>query len=322
MENPNLLTYRHRTIEEILSIPCEERETEVIDAGHMAYDHLFTRHQDDHLFVKAHDSSRFTEPFREAHSRAYLQKEYDLYQHLQEQGFQFLPKRVALIDDTVLAMDALHPSNGWQWRAPNEATLLEQYMHDTITSFDLLQTTLAPDKPNYHEAIQDTYTTLWQEGWDSIADETLEEITSKIRHFSTTWSAEQYDASEGLIDSLPLIRQKSLELTRNQPLYMAHNDARQSNIAWHPEHGTRLVDWSWGDVAPINADSTMFLVDLFKSGKDVSTHLSSFNPEYAHTLIGFWLAHSLWQTRDGSQTVREHQVASAVAAYQLLRLDE
>ena len=47
--------------------------------------------------------------------------------------------------------------------------------------------------------------------------------------------------------------------------------------------------------------------------------LEVFNKEHAQTLIGFWLAHSLWQTRDGSSTVREHQVASAVAAHQLLR---
>ena len=307
-----------RSIEEILNISPKEREIQVIDAGHMAYDHYFTRHQNDHLFVKAHDSSRFTDSFREAHSRAYLQKEYELFNHLKHHGFEFIPKRVALIDDTILAMDALHKEDGWTWRAPQAAESLRAYISDTIQAFSILQDTAAPKKPDYHATIQDTYSTLWQEGWDSIDDSSLEKIVNKIRQFSSNWSPQQQGLSEQLITTLPHIKEKSLALPRNQELFMAHNDARQSNIAWHPKHGTRLVDWSWGDVAPKNADSTMFLIDLVKSGKEVDAHLLSFSPEYAHTLIGFWLAHSLWQTRDGSQTVREHQIASAVAAYQLL----
>jgi len=101
---------------------------------------------------------------------------------------------------------------------------------------------------------------------------------------------------------------------------MAHNDARQSNIAWHENEGVRMVDWSWADPAPEHADTTMFLVDLAKSGHDVTPYMYSINKEYLVTLIGFWLAHSIWETRDGSTTVREQQVASAVAAYQLLTL--
>jgi len=66
----------------------------------------------------------------------------------------------------------------------------------------------------------------------------------------------------------------------------------------------------------------MFLIDLVKSGKDIILHLSVINQKYTQALIGFWLAHSLWETRDGSQTVREHQVASAVAAYKVLNAQE
>lgn len=307
-----------RTIEEVLAIPTEERDIQHIDAGHMAYEHLFTRHQHDHLFVKAHNSSRFSDALREAHSRAYLKKEYSLYQHLEQQQFEFIPERVALIDDTVLAMDALSEDSGWMWRAPKQADALQQYISDTIQAFNSLQNTPPPHQPEYHTAIQDTYSTLWQEGWDSMNDATLGQIVSKIRGFSANWSTDQRQISEQLIEMLPAIKERSQSLSRNEALFMAHNDARQSNIAWHPKHGIRLVDWSWGDTGPKNADSTMFLIDLVKSGKKVDAHLSSFNHDYAHILIGFWLAHSLWQTRDGGQTVREHQVASAVAAYHLL----
>lgn len=309
---------KSRTIEEILSIPEEQRETHYIDAGHMAYQHYFTRHHADHLFVKSHDSSRFSDPFREAHSRAYLQKEYSLFHHLKEQNFSFIPNRVALIEDMTLAMDALHPDDGWIWRAPSDERLLDSYISDTLEAFDTLQQIKPPLSPRYHEDIKDTYSTLWEEGWDAIDEELLEKITQKIRQFSAEWTKEQYDASEGLINSLPILRQKAMAMNRDVPLYLAHNDARQSNIAWHPTEGTRLVDWSWGDEAPKNADATMFLIDLVKSGKDISSYLESFNPDHAYTLIGFWLAHSLWETRDGSQTVRQHQIASAIAAFKVV----
>jgi len=311
-----------RTIEDILSIPANDREITIIDAGHMAYDHFFTRHQNDHLFVKAHDSSRFSDAFREAHSRAYLQKEYTLFHHLQQQQFQNIPNRVALIDDSVLAMDALHPDDGWQWRAPKQPEMLDVYIQDTLEAFNQLQLITPPIQPEYHTAIKDTYSTIWEEGWDSIDDEALQTIVAKIRHFSDSWSAEQMELSEALIASLPDIKNQTSQQTRDEQLFMAHNDARQSNIAWHPNHGTRLVDWSWGDVGPYNADATMFLIDLVKSGKDITPHLPVINQEYAQVLIGFWLAHSLWETRDGSQTVREHQVASAVAAFIILNTQE
>jgi hypothetical protein len=45
-----------------------------------------------------------------------------------------------------------------------------------------------------------------------------------------------------------------------------------------------------------------------------------FNENHAPTLIGFWLAHSLWVTHDGSDTVRSHQVASAATAFELINI--
>jgi len=307
-----------RTIEEVLAVAADKRETVLVDAGHMAYDHYFTRFQQDHLFVKAHDSSRFTDSFREAHSRAYLEKEFALYNHLKRLNYSAIPNRVALVDDSLLAMDALHTDDGWQWRAPRNPDEFDQYVQDTLDSFEELQRLESPATPKYHQHIQDTYTTLWREGWDSIDDQSVERIVNKVRQFSSNWSDEQYNACEQMISNLHAIKLKSLHIRREQPLFMAHNDARQSNIAWHPKHGTRLVDWSWGDAGLKNADTTMFLIDLVKSGRDISAFKQHVNNDQAHILIGFWLAHSLWETRDGSTSVREHQAASALAAYKVL----
>ena len=307
-----------KSIREILSTPKEQLETTTIDAGHMAYDHLFVRDGKNRLFVKAHDATRFTDSFREAHSRAYLQKEFALFTHLATNHYPAIPDRVDLIDDSLLAMDALHEDGGWQWRAPADGNF-DHYVRDVLIALDQLQAIPIPEIPSYHNAIEPTYTTFWKEGWDAISEDNTDILRSKIHQLSRSWTTTQQSYVNELINDLPRLLASAAQLERNVPLVMAHGDARQSNIAWHTEYGAKTVDWSWGDPAPKNADSTMFLIDLAKSGFDVSRYTSYINRDHMAVLIGFWLAHSLWQTRDGSTTVREQQVASAVAAHQLLR---
>jgi len=101
---------------------------------------------------------------------------------------------------------------------------------------------------------------------------------------------------------------------------LSHHDARQANIAWHPDHGAKLVDWSWADIGPKNSDATNFLIDLTKSGHDVEKYLKTyFNEDHAMVLMGFWLSHSLWPSHGNQSQVRFHQFTSAVASYQLLK---
>jgi len=307
------------TISDIIHKPKEELEVTVIDAGHMAYDHLFVSDGQTRLFVKAHDATRFTDPFREAHSRAYLDKENTIMNDLKRQGYAAVPNRIDLLDDsTILAMDALHEDDGWLWEAPKEADAFDAYVTDVIDAFDVLQTKAEPADARYHEGIEDTYTTFWKEGWDDITDEKLELITDKIKELSANWKPSQKYVAAYLMLNLKNLKDKAATLERDVPLYMSHNDARQSNIGWREEDGAKLVDWSWGDLAPKDADVTMFLIDLRKSGHNVFKYFDRMNQDQALVLIGFWLAHSLWQTRDGSTTVREHQVAAACAAYELI----
>ncbi|MFY9227906.1 MAG: NUDIX domain-containing protein [Candidatus Microsaccharimonas sp.] len=306
------------TIRDILALPKESLETTVIDAGHMAYDHRYVSDGSTRLFVKAHDASRFTDPEREKHSRRYLRKEFFLFGHAAKQGFTAIPKRVDLIDDSILAMDAFHPDDGYLWDAPYDERF-KQYCEDIIAKLDHLQSIEAPVNPEYHEDIKDTYTTFWEEGWDAIDNASMTAITDKIHLLSANWTNDQKSLASDLANFLPQLRGTASQLDRDVPLYMAHNDARQSNIAWHPDQGVKLVDWSWGDVAPKDADITMFLIDLAKSGHDVSKYADRINRDQALVYLGFLVAHSIWETRDGSQTVREHQVAAAAAAFSLIR---
>jgi 8-oxo-dGTP diphosphatase len=307
---------RPQSIRDILNKPKETLETTIIDAGHMAYDHMFVSDGQDLLFVKAHDASRFTDPFREAHSRAYLEKEFFLFSHLAEIGYDAIPDRVDLIEDSLLAMDALHEKDGWLWRAPEDERF-EQYVKDVLKALDELQSSPIPEI-GYHDAIEATYETFWKEGWDDITDDKIESLVARINQLSAGWSDAQKALAKELIDDLPALRLQAQHIERDTPLVMSHNDARQSNIAWHPEYGARIVDWSWGDPAPVNADTTMFLMDLVKGGFDVSPYVDRISKDQLVVQIGFLLAHSLWNTRDGSTTVREQQVASASAAHRLL----
>lgn len=306
-----------KSIIEILGQPKDMLDIEVINAGHMAYDHLFVRSGESDLFVKQHIAERFSDPFREAHSRAYLEKEFNLYEYVAQRGFSYIPDRVDLIDDSMLAMDALKEEDGWLWRAPRNEQF-DTYVQNVLAAIEQLELVPVDTDSTYHEVINPTYETFWEEGWSDISEEKIEAIKAKIIQLSEKWSEDQKESALSLIISLSALRERAKTIDRNVPLFMAHNDVRQSNIAWHPREGARFVDWSWGDPAPHNADSTMFIVDLAKSGHDISKYKDRINSDQLVVLIGFWLAHSLWETRDGSSTVREHQVASAVAAHNIL----
>jgi len=307
------------SIRNILNKPSEQLQTTIIDAGHMAYDHMFVSDGTTRLFVKAHDASRFTDAFREAHSRSYLEKEFALFTHLAELGYDAIPEQVDLVDDVLLAMSALHEDDGWMWRAP-ENEQFDAYVRSILTAFDTLQAQPIPEHPAFHDDINPTYETFWAEGWDDITDDKIEPLIAKITQLSVNWNESQQQDARELIKDLSVLRENAAHIERNVPLFMAHNDARQSNIAWNPEAGTRIIDWSWGDPAPKDADKTMFLIDLVKSGFDVGPYVEHVNRDYLNIYLGFLLAHSLWNTRDGSTTVREQQVASASAAHQLLTL--
>lgn len=309
---------RRRPIADILLDATTEHTIQPINAGHMAYDHAFIYTNEGPLFVKQHVPERFDDPFREMHSLEYLKKEYTVYEHVAERGFAAIPDRVELVAKTTLAMDALHEKDGWRWRAP-KGPLADSYIQDILRELDQLALVPIPHNPDYHHRINPTYETFWREGWDDLTDEKIEPLIAKIQLLSSTWSEPRQEWVQRLISALPSLRTRATEVDRNPTMVMAHNDARQSNIAWHPEHGARLVDWSWADPAPKHADSTMFLVDMQKAGYDVQSYREHINTDQLITLIGFWLAHSLWQTRDGSTTVREQQVASAVTAFRVLR---
>ncbi len=301
-----------------IHLPVECRASSYVDGGHMSYHHVLVEDVcGQKYFIKSHDRRMFRDPVREAHSRQYLEKEKSIYDHLRRHHFTALPSTVDLIDGHTLMMNALHDNDGWHWRTPD--TNGSTYVADALKTLQTLESVPIPD--DFHDTILPTFETYSAEGWQTLTDEHIERIQEQLTRWKPRLHSHFKDSADELGESLQSLRDAFNQLPPTEDFVFTHHDARQANLAWHPEHGTALVDWSWAGVGRPKSDTTTLLIDLHKSGHDVSAYLDThFSREHALTMIGFWLAHSLWPTRDNDDSVRFHQTASAVAAYDLLQI--
>ena len=289
-----------------------------VSGGHMSYERILLHAGDTVQFGKIHDSSRFTDPTRERHSREYLAKEQAMMTHLRAQDFPHIPAHSHLIDDHTLIMEGLSPEDGWQWRAPHEAT--DQYVADVTSALSQLAHTAHPT--DFRDSHGATHDLLVEEGWPRITPQSMYDIKAHLQRTLPQLRPHLRDAARGLIATLPTLAGQQPR-SYSQPRFLCHHDLRQANIAWHPAQGARLVDWSWAGLGLLGADHTSLLIDLHKSGHDIHHHLSSqFNPEHAQILLGYLLARSVAPGQGGSGTVRFHQAVSAISAFDLINIQE
>lgn len=285
-----------------------------VDGGHMGYDkYLHTRSESSvSIFQKSFDISFAHDHEHAAHSRMYLQKEAKVMSHLRTQGYNHLPAHSELVSNVTLFMEGYNPENGWHWRAPIEST--EQYINDCLEAFEQLEE--QPIFPDTDEVLA-PLESFHSEGWVEIDDEKYSALRNTAEKLSPHFQASTRESLEKLLADIPALRSAAQQMPAPERYVLAHHDARQSNIAWHPDEGARLVDWSWYGYGRPNSDATSFMIDMHKSGHDISAHLDKISPEHCLTLIGFWLEHS---TRDprGDTTVRRQQLLSAISGYEVL----
>lgn len=284
-----------------------------VHGGHMSYERLLIQTDDDTLFAKIHDASQFTDPTRERHSREYLIKEHAMMEHLRQQSYEHVPIHSHLLEEHSLTMEGLSPEDGWHWRAPQ--THIDQYIDNAMAALLALEEV---DHPyDFLDSHAPAYEALINEGWHNLDTDDLSRVTNNLQHIYPRLCPSLQPAALDLLQSLPSLHSQSPNSAA--PTRFCHHDLRQANVAWHPEHGVRIVDWSWAGTGLAGADRTSLLVDLHKSGHDVSAHLEDhFNPAHAHILLGFLLSRSIAPTRDSDKTVRFHQAVSAVSTYSLL----
>ena len=305
-----------RQFEQIIGQDKQPRITPV-NGGHMSYERLLIQTGDEVRFAKVHDVARFTDPIRERHSREYLIKEHAMMAHLRERNFSHIPAHSRLIGDHSLVMEGLSPDDGWHWRAPQDN--LDQYVHDVTSALTALQETDHPaDFLDSHGPAHDAFIA---EGWQSLDTDRLRRIHQNIQNLYTRMQPRLQSAAVRLLGSLQVISEN--QPNTSEPSNLCHHDLRQANVAWHPEHGARIVDWSWAGVGLAKADHTSLLIDLHKSGHDVSNYLDvHFNHQHAHLLLGFLLARSVASARDEQSVVRFHQTVSAISTFDLLDAQE
>ncbi|HEX8390637.1 MAG TPA: NUDIX domain-containing protein [Candidatus Saccharimonadales bacterium] len=293
-------------------------ETEDAPGGHMGYDYRLHQTTRGSLFSKQHVPNRYATSKQANDARRYLSKEAGLLQHLAEQRYEAIPAHATHFDD-LLVLEGLPTHEGWHWRAPREANERERYIQDVLTSLTNLEQVDA--------AVTDTITpsiiSFMEEGWDALAEPDVEQqVDNIITRLLPSLQPATAEAASQLLAHLPELIEAGRALEVAPTTSLAHHDARQANVAWHPKYGVKIVDWSWAGPGMKRADTTAFLVDLAKSGHDVSPYLADyFNPAYARLLIGFWLGHSVRPARPGYESVRLHQVASAATAYKLVTAD-
>jgi ADP-ribose pyrophosphatase YjhB (NUDIX family)/thiamine kinase-like enzyme len=297
-----------------LSSPESAKSYTEISGGHMTYHRFIVKTNDNNVFIKSHDKHAFTDPVREAHSKQYLHKEKRIYDHVSNHGFVTIPQSVDIVNDHKLVMEALTSEQDWHWRVPNEH--LDRYTDEAIASILNLQ--IIPLPNDFHDTILPTYETHIKEGWQSIDDLIIEKIKNKIDEQQPRLRSDFQKIAKQLSKNLDTLRRNFDDMTDPDTFYFTHHDLRQANLAWHPQLGVKIIDWSWAGVGRRHSDTTTLLIDLNKSGHDISNYLDYFNPDHALTLIGFWLAHSLWPTKSDDDSVRFHQIVSAISAYDLL----
>ncbi len=284
-----------------------------VDGGHMEYEKYIFEKDGQAVFCKQHREENFSDIEKSEHSFLYLQKEASILSHLRIHNFPAIPYQSTLHVDA-LAMTALSPNNGWCWKANEDS--LQSYINDAFRTFEQLEQVTPPLDTFPIEA---SYATFRREGWQAIDTSTREKLSSRFFDFAPRLHDQTRQSAHALFDDLRQLQQDAHLPHSPENLVFCHHDIRQSNIAWHPDYATKLVDWSWAGYGEPGSDITSLLIDLHKSGHDISPHLHRINPHHCLTLIGFWLAHSTWPYR-GDDTVRFQQFTSAVSAYELYTL--
>lgn len=284
---------------------------EPVNSGHMLYIRSLVHHPAEPWFYKAHDSSLFSLEKKRSESLRYLQKEASVYKHLREKGYQHIPDKHHF-NDGVLLLSGLRTQDGWHWRAPG-GDMNAEYINSTLRALGKLQAIPTHSMFDTESSVD----FFWDTGWGSDRS-LIDAINIQIAGQSEHLRSQTHHSLQKLASSLDEIR---LHKKPEIGTHISHHDIRQSNLAWHQSHGTVIVDWSWASHGVKDADTTMFLIDLHKSGVDVSPWLLRyFNPEYAKLMIGWWLLRAGEPSAQGNDIVRLQMLISAASAFELLQV--
>ena len=280
-----------------------------VNGGHMQYDKIIATKNSQSAFLKR--ISTKCNDIKRNRLKQYLEKESFTMTHLRISGYSGIPSKSALHSGNTLIMEAMRPDKGWLWRANHD--ILDTYIKSAKEKFDELERMSAPTGTFSIEPSRDTFI---KEGWRSLSDQKIDKLKELTSGFLSRLTPHSQDIANKLLFDLLSLRTAGSQPQDVKKLVFCHHDIRQSNIAWHPEHGTKLVDWSWSGLGEPGSDITSLLIDLHKSGYDISDYRKEINQNHCLILVGFWLNHATWPYR-GNDTLRFQQFLSALSAYEI-----
>lgn len=278
-----------------------------VDGGHMNYTKHIVTSQDRTAFIKSYESSVDAD----LHVAA-LEKEAAVMAHLRTADYPHLPT-FSHITGQDLFMEALSPEQGWQWRAPDDA--IEAYINDCLEAFALLEQLPIPSDTT---PIPSALSVYYEQGWQALDNKQQAVLVEFADNMTPLLRPDSQKTAGRLLENLDHLQEQALHHSLPNSYVFCHHDARQANIAWHPQHGTRMVDWSWADIGRPGSDATMLLIDLHKHGHDITPYYDAINTDHCVALVGFWLNHALLPIGERDSTIRLQQYISALAAYEVL----
>ena len=280
-----------------------------INGGHMQYDKIIATKNDHSVFIKR-TSTRYDD-IKRNRLRQYLRKEAFMMSYLRCHGYSGIPPRSILRDDDTFIMETMTSNEGWLWRAKSET--LDAYVKSAKEKFDELEN--IPVLPDTFD-IESSRDSFIKEGWASLDKQKIAKLRELSLGFLDRLTPHSQNIAKKLLTDLPALLNAGDQHSDIKKLVFCHHDIRQSNMAWHPKRGTKLIDWSWSGPGEPGSDITSLLIDLHKSGHNISNYYKEINLDHCLTLMGFWLNHTTWPYR-GDDTLRFQQFLSALSAYEI-----
>ena len=280
-----------------------------INGGHMQYDKIIATKNDHSVFIKR-TSTRYDD-IKRNRLHQYLRKEAFTMSYLRCHGYSGIPHRSILRDDDTFIMETMTSNEGWLWRAKNET--LDAYVKSAKEKFDELENIPLPPDTFDIESSRDSFI---KEGWASLDEKKIAKLRELSLGFLDRLTPHSQNIAKKLLADLPALLNAGGRHSDIKKLVFCHHDIRQPNMAWHSKRGTKLIDWSWSGPGESGSDITSLLIDLHKSGHNISNYYKEINLDHCLTLMGFWLNHATWPYR-GDDTLRFQQFLSALSAYEI-----
>ncbi len=243
-------------------------------------------------------------------TQRWAKKELTVYEYLESQSYPFIPDVLSKNSDrTGFALDALLSEEGWNW---SEEWTTER-LDATLVAMDALAQLHPVDKllTSPSETAVDTS----RNGWNILVEspELQARLLDKLEKAGHNQIAKNINLHRELERSSQFVLKTDT---------LVHYDVRSDNCAWNSAtNKVKLVDWNWAQLGDARVDTSATLVNIQRSGFDVSVaYIDRLDADALQWLAGFWLrgaATPIW--KGGSESLRDRQLECGLAALYLLK---